>query len=97
MRWKLGKFLKFPEVVNNNTDLVDLLERSIDHVRKENAMKHVIDVESKAEGEAVKKALENPVTRAIVVVEGALSPLTLEQQRRVMAFVSESLSNETGQ
>ena len=53
-------------------------------------MKHQIDVESRAEGEAVRKALENPVTKAIVVVEGVLAELTDAQAERVLAFVKES-------
>lgn len=55
-------------------------------------MKHQVDVSSREEGKAVEKALANPVTKAIVVVEGVLSDLTPEQQKRVLGFVQESLN-----
>lgn len=55
-------------------------------------MQHKINVASKEEGAAVEKALANPVTKAIVVVEGVLAGLTPEQQTRVLRFVQESLS-----
>ena len=54
-------------------------------------MKHQINVASKEEGAAVEKALGNPVTKAVVVVEGVLSGLTPQQRDRVVKFVQESL------
>ncbi len=74
-------------------DLHFKLKRSIQlaQERKE-TMKHQVEVSSREEGKAVEKALANPVTKAIVVVEGVLGDLTPEQQKRVLTFVQESLN-----
>lgn len=60
-------------------------------------MKRAITVNNKQEGEAIEKALGNPVTRAIVTIEGVLAKLTQEQQTRVLRFVQESLSGAGGE
>ena len=57
-------------------------------------MQHKINVASKSEGEAVEKAMANPVTKAIVVVEGVLSDLTPEQAKRVLRYITESLNSD---
>jgi len=57
-------------------------------------MKDTIEVNSKSEGAAIRKALENPVTKAIVVVEGVLAELDEAAQRRVLTFVQESLKSQ---
>ena len=54
-------------------------------------MKKAIMVQNKGEGAAIEKGLENPVTRAIVVVEGVLSELTSAQQDRVLTYVEGAL------
>lgn len=74
-------------------DLSFTLKRSIELVKeRKEAMKHQVEVTSREEGKAVEKALANPVTKAIVVVEGVLSDLKPEQQKRVLKFVEESLN-----
>lgn len=59
-------------------------------------VQHKIEVSNKEEGKAVEKAMSNPVTRAIVVVEGVLADLDQAQQKRVLQFVQESLGVITG-
>lgn len=66
------------------------------HKEGDEVVKHTIDVTSKEEGKAVEKALANPVTKAIVVVEGVLADLDQAQQKRVLSFVMESLGVITG-
>lgn len=61
----------------------------------DNIVKHQINVANKEEGAAVEKALVNPITRAVVLVEGALSDLDETQRARVIKFVQESLNGVT--
>lgn len=70
--------------------LESLLQQSINKLEEEKRMKHQVEVSSREEGKAVEKALANPVTKAIVVVEGVLAELTDAQAERVLAFVKES-------
>lgn len=51
-------------------------------------MKRSIQVTSQAEGDALVRALDDPIVRATVTVSGILAELpTLEQRRSVISFV----------
>jgi hypothetical protein len=55
-------------------------------------MKATISVADKKEAELIRLGLEEPATRALVKVIGALAPLpTKEKKARVLKFVSEIL------
>lgn len=64
-------------------------------------MKATIDVESRKEADLIKTALDDPTTRAIVQILGALLPLSPRARTRVMQFVTDRLDeekqSETGQ
>jgi len=50
-------------------------------------MRVAIEVKDKGEATAIKAALEDPITRALVVTVGLLKPLDDGGRRRVMNFV----------
>lgn len=51
-------------------------------------MKVAIEVKDRAEGDRIKSALEDDVTRAVVNVMGALQPLPVGDRRQALTFVS---------
>lgn len=55
-------------------------------------MKATIDVETRAEADRIKAALNDPTTRAFVNVMGALQPLRRSAQERVLRFVEAHLA-----
>lgn len=58
-------------------------------------MKVAIDVADRKEGELIKIGLDDPVTRALVKVMGALQALPSKRsQERVMSFVADVLAEE---
>lgn len=57
-------------------------------------MKTTIEVKDRKEADAIKTALEDPTTRAFVVVVGTLLPLTIRERKRVMTFVADKLEDE---
>ena len=58
-------------------------------------MKVAIEVRDKKEADAIKAGLADPVTRAVVIVTGALSALPTERAiRRVMAFIADRVNDE---
>jgi hypothetical protein len=60
-------------------------------------MKTTIEVKDRKEGDAIRRGLEDPATRAFVVVVGALSELPRDRSRqRVMAFIKDHF-DERGQ
>jgi hypothetical protein len=50
-------------------------------------MRRTLHVQSQAEGDALVRALDEPVLRAAVVIGGVLAPLSMEERRAVLAFV----------
>jgi len=59
-------------------------------------MKTTIDVENRSEGERIKNALEDPTTRALVNVMGALLPLDEAARRRVMTWTVDKFELQGG-
>lgn len=59
-------------------------------------MKMAIDVKNKGEGDAIKTALDDPTTRAFVLVMGAVLPLSEAGRRRVLAFVYDKYVTDKG-
>ncbi|OLE54195.1 MAG: hypothetical protein AUG51_09395 [Acidobacteria bacterium 13_1_20CM_3_53_8] len=57
-------------------------------------MKTTIEVQSKKEGELIKRALDDPETRAFVQIVGALLPFTQRTRTRVLNFVKDQLEEE---
>ncbi len=57
-------------------------------------MKVAIEVKDRSEGDRVKAAMEDPTTRAMVNVVGALMPLSTKAQSRVMRYVAEKLEDD---
>lgn len=53
--------------------------------------KLTLDVKDKAEFEAIKRAMTDPATMAVVKIVGHLMPLSLRAQSRVVRFASEVL------
>jgi hypothetical protein len=51
-------------------------------------MKVAIELKDRAEGDRVKAALEDTVTRAVVNIMGALQPLPPDERRQALAFVA---------
>lgn len=60
-------------------------------------MKTTIEVTDRREADAIKTALDDPTTRAFVVVVGTLLPLTDRERKRVMMFVSDKLDEQAGE
>jgi hypothetical protein len=58
-------------------------------------MKASIEVESRKEAELIKVALEDPATRALIQIVGALAPLSERAQKRVLDHVADMLAEET--
>lgn len=54
-------------------------------------MKTTIEVANRREGELIREGLEDPLTRAMVQVMGALRPLSDRARARVLAFVADQL------
>lgn len=54
-------------------------------------MRMAIEVKDRGEGNAIKTALEDPVTRALVVTVGLLQPLDDGGRRRVLNYVIDKL------
>jgi len=52
-------------------------------------MKASIDVKTRAEKEAIERALADPQMLAFVTIVGILQPLTDGGRRRVLAFIAE--------
>lgn len=59
-------------------------------------MRMAFDVENRKEGELIKRALDDPATRALVKVIGALLPLSSGGRRRVLNYVQDRLDEEAG-
>lgn len=57
-------------------------------------MKSTITVADRREADAIKTALDDPTTRAFVVIVGTLLPLTPKERQRVMTFVGDKLDEE---
>ena len=58
-------------------------------------MKAAIEVASRNEAELIKAGLNDPVTRSVVVVQGALASLNDDNaRRRVLRFVAEMFNIE---
>lgn len=57
-------------------------------------MKATIEVKDRAEGDRIRLALQSDTTRAFVNVMGALQPLAPRTRQRVLAFVTESLTED---
>lgn len=60
-------------------------------------MKVAIDARDRAEGDRIKAALDDDVTRAVVNVLGALLPLEPSDCQVVLSFVSARLKTSTPQ
>jgi hypothetical protein len=59
-------------------------------------MKVAISVKNRTEGDAVKTAMDDPVTRAFVIVCGTLLQLPSDRARqRVMDFVRDKLAEDS--
>jgi hypothetical protein len=52
-----------------------------------------VEVKDKSEGEAILAALQDPETRAFVVVVGTLLPFSDRRRKRVLEYVADSLSD----
>jgi len=59
-------------------------------------MKVSIDVKDKTEAENLRRALADPMTRAFVLIVGALLPLGDEARTRVLSFVNDTLNEDAG-
>ena len=57
-------------------------------------MKSFIEVKDRKEAEIIRRALNDPVTRATVLVIGALLPLQSGERRRVMNFCEDKLKEQ---
>lgn len=57
-------------------------------------MKATIEVADRKEAELIRVGLDDPVTRALVKVMGALTPLEKRSQKRVMDFVADCVAEE---
>ena len=59
-------------------------------------MKTTIDVKDRKEGDHIRRALEQPETRAFVIVIGILADLpTNRARKRVLDFVADSLDERS--
>lgn len=56
-------------------------------------MKTTIETKNRNEADAIKRALEDPETRAFVVIVGTLLPFTDRARRRVLDFVADHVSD----
>jgi hypothetical protein len=56
-------------------------------------MKIEIEVADEAQGEAIKRALSDPVTKSAVIVIGVLLPFSDRERERVLAFVHHQLQD----
>lgn len=54
-------------------------------------MKTTIEVTDRREADVIKTALDDPITRAFVVIVGTLLPLDERERRRVINFVTDNL------
>jgi hypothetical protein len=50
-------------------------------------MKTTIEVKDRREGELIRSALDNPEARALIIILGALQPLDVSVQARIMDYV----------
>jgi hypothetical protein len=58
-------------------------------------LKATIDVANRQEADAVRRAMQDPTTRAYVIIEGTLAALPSDRaRRRVLAMVSDRLDEE---
>lgn len=55
-----------------------------------------IPVKDKQEGEAIARALDDPMTRAFIIIVGTLSPLGERARTRVLSFVNDKLNEDAG-
>ncbi len=55
-----------------------------------------ISVKDKTEGEAIERALTDPMTRAFVVIVGTMLPLGDRERTRILTFVNDKLNDEAG-
>jgi|KBSSwiStaDraftv2_1062776.scaffolds.fasta_scaffold7877485_1 hypothetical protein len=51
-------------------------------------MKTTIEVKDRKEGDAIKRAMDDPEIRAFVVITGVLLPFSLPTRRRMLDFVA---------
>lgn len=57
-------------------------------------MKVAIEVKDRKEAEAVKAAMGDPTTRAMVLVVGYLMPLSQRARRRVLSWMANKLEDD---
>ena len=57
-------------------------------------MRVSIDVKDKAEADAVRVAMADPETRALVLIVGTLLPHTPRTQKRVLSFVADHVAEQ---
>ena len=57
-------------------------------------MKATIDVKNREEAKHIATAMEDPATRALVIIIGALLSLSTGERRRVMQWVTDRLQEE---
>jgi hypothetical protein len=55
-----------------------------------------LEVKDKAEGENIARALNDPMTRAFVVIVGALLPLGDRARTRVLSFINDKVNEDLG-
>jgi len=55
-----------------------------------------LEVKDKAEGENIARALNDPMTRAFVVIVGALLPLGDRARTRVLSFINDKVNEVLG-
>lgn len=56
-------------------------------------MKTNIEVKDRREGDAIRTALDDPTTRAMVICVGLLMPLSERARKRVLNFVMDKLED----
>ena len=57
-------------------------------------MKATVEVSDRREADTVRAGLEDPETRAFVVITGVLAPLSSRARERVMKYVTDRLSED---
>jgi hypothetical protein len=55
-----------------------------------------IEVKDQSEGESIARALNDPMTRAFVVIVGTLLPLGDRARTRILTFINDKANDEAG-
>lgn len=55
-----------------------------------------IEVKDKTEGDNIERALNDPMTRAFIVIVGVLLPLGDRARTRILTFVNDKLHDDAG-